>query len=163
MTAQLLFARKRAQPGIQVAVAFLCTQVKVPNVDDYKNLTCVIKYLRGTIHLQMMIGWDKTVTLTQWVDAAFLVHKDMQIHMGASLTMGIGSVISLYLKQKINTKNLSKAELVGVDDAMNFVVWTKIYFNFQTHYYPEDSPTKVLGSKNVILQDNTSTIQLERC
>lgn len=64
MTAQLLFARKRAQPGIQVAVAFLCTQVKVPNVDDYKNLTCVIKYLRGTIHLQMMIGWDKTVTLT---------------------------------------------------------------------------------------------------
>ena len=45
MTARLLFASKRARPDIQVAVAFLCTRVKEPNVDDYKKLTRVIKYL----------------------------------------------------------------------------------------------------------------------
>ena len=32
-----------------------------------------------------------------------------------------------------------EAELVGVDDAMNFVVWTKLLFDWQTHDYPENS------------------------
>ena len=36
MTAWLLFASKRAQPDIKVAVAFLCTRVKEPNVNDYQ-------------------------------------------------------------------------------------------------------------------------------
>ena len=52
--------------------------------------------------------------------------------------------------------------MVGVDDAMNFIVWTKLYFDWQTHHYSEDCPTKVFDSKNVILQDNTSIKRLER-
>ena len=86
----------------------------------------------------------------------------MRGHLGASLTMGIGSIISLSLKQKLNTKSSTEAELVGIHDAMNFVVWTKIFINWQTSNYLEDSPTKFLGHKNVILQDNTRAIQLEQ-
>jgi len=37
-TAKLLFLCKRASPDIQLAVAFLCTRVKSPDVDDYKKL-----------------------------------------------------------------------------------------------------------------------------
>ena len=37
-TAKLLFLCKRARPDIQTATAFLCTRVKSPDVDDYKNL-----------------------------------------------------------------------------------------------------------------------------
>ena len=129
MTVQLLFVSKRAQPDIQVAFTFLCTCVKASNVDDYKNLTCVIKYLREIIHLPLLIGWDESRTLTWSLDAAFAVHKDMRSHMGALLTMGIGSVISLFLKQQINKKISTEAELVGVDDAMNFVVWAKLFFD----------------------------------
>ena len=36
--AKLLFLCKRAQPDIQTAVAFLCTRVKSPDMDDYKKL-----------------------------------------------------------------------------------------------------------------------------
>ena len=38
MVAKLLFICKRGRPGIQTAVAFLCTQVKEPDEDDYKKL-----------------------------------------------------------------------------------------------------------------------------
>ena len=55
-------------------------------------------------------------------------------------------------------KRLTKAELVGVDGAMNSVVWTKLYFDWKTQHYPEDNPKKIIGSKNIIIQDNTSTI-----
>jgi hypothetical protein len=41
MVAKLLFLCKRARPGIQTAVAFLCTRVKSPDTDDYKKTsTC---------------------------------------------------------------------------------------------------------------------------
>uniref|UniRef100_A0A7S4ALR7 Uncharacterized protein n=1 Tax=Pseudo-nitzschia australis TaxID=44445 RepID=A0A7S4ALR7_9STRA len=37
-TAQLLFLSKGAGPNIQTAVAFLCTRVREPDIDDYKKL-----------------------------------------------------------------------------------------------------------------------------
>jgi hypothetical protein len=39
---KLLFLCKRARPDIQTSVAFLCTRVKNPDIDDYKKLTRTI-------------------------------------------------------------------------------------------------------------------------
>ena len=161
-TAWLLFACKQARPDIQVAVAFLCTRVKAPTEEDYKKLTWVIRYLRNTIHLPLLIGWDETGVLTWSVDAAFAVHKDMRSHTGAALTMGKGALLSMSLKQKINTKSSTEAELVGVDDAMNFVVWTKLFFDWQMQHHEEGMKSKEIGKTNILLQDNTSAIQLEQ-
>ena len=69
-------------------------------------------------------------------------------------------MLSLSTKQKINTKSSTEAELVGVDDAMNFVVWSKLFFDWQSKDYNPSEPTSQIG--NVLLQDNTSAIQLER-
>ena len=38
ITARLLFAAKQARPDIQVCVVFLCTQVKDPHEDNYREL-----------------------------------------------------------------------------------------------------------------------------
>lgn len=82
MTARLFFACKRARPDIQVGVAFLCKRFKEPTEEDYRKLARVIKYLQGTIHLPLLIGWDETGTLTWSVDAAFSVHENMCSHTG---------------------------------------------------------------------------------
>lgn len=47
-TAKLLFLCKQACPDIQTPVAFLCTRVSCPDVDDNKKLRKIIIYLRGT-------------------------------------------------------------------------------------------------------------------
>ena len=39
ITARLLYAGKRARPNIQLAVAFLCTRVSLPNENDMEKLT----------------------------------------------------------------------------------------------------------------------------
>ena len=120
---------KWARPDIQVAVFFLCTRVSDLSQQDYNKLSTVIKYIGETTHLPLLIGWDKSGVFTWSVDALFAVHQDMRSHTGAALSMGKGSLMSMSTKQKINTKSSTKAELVGVDDAMNFIVWSKLFFD----------------------------------
>jgi hypothetical protein len=69
--------------------------------------------------------------------------------------------MSMSLKQKINTKSSTEAELVGVNDAMNFVEWIQLFVEQQIISINEDSVLRTIGSDVVIQQDNTSTIQLE--
>ena len=53
-------------------------------------------------------------------------------------------------KQKINTKSSTEAELVGADDALNALLWTRLFMESQG--YRMDT---------ILMQDNKSTIQLE--
>ena len=70
--------------------------------------------------------------------------------------------MSMSCKQKLVTKSLTEAKLVGVDDVMTFVMWAKYFFQEQAKYLPDKSILKDLGNHNVIEQDNTSAIQLEQ-
>jgi hypothetical protein len=103
MTAKMLYLSKRARPDLQLAVAFLCTRVKDPDTDDWKKLTRVMKYLRATVGLPLILGIDDSGVLRWHVDAAFAVHNDMKSHTGATLTLGQGAANSDSTKQKLNT------------------------------------------------------------
>jgi hypothetical protein len=103
MVAQLLFLCKRAQPDIQTAVSFLCTRVQKPDTDDYKKLTCVIKYLHGSMLLPLTLEASNTKMMQWWVDASYGVHPDMKIHTGGVLLLGKGAVYATSTGQKINT------------------------------------------------------------
>ena len=54
-------------------------------------------------------------------------------------------------KQKLNSRSSTEAELIGVDDAMTQVLWTKLFMEAQGY------PIK----KNILYQDNKSSILLE--
>ena len=57
----------------------------------------------------------------------FAVHQDMRNHTRVTLTIGKGALLSMSVKQKINTKSSAEAEFVGVDHVMNFMVWSKLF------------------------------------
>ena len=58
MVAKLLFLCKRGRPDLQTAIAFLCTRVQAPTVDDQLKLGRVIKYLRKTRNLVLTLRAD---------------------------------------------------------------------------------------------------------
>ena len=57
--AQGLYLSKMARPDIQLAVSFLCTRVRRPDTDDYKNLERVMKYIQGNIGLPVILSIKK--------------------------------------------------------------------------------------------------------
>ena len=91
----------------------------------------MIKYVQETIHLPLVIGADGSGNLVWNIDAVFAVHSDCKSHTGTVLMMGHGAVLSISSKQKINTKSSTEAKLVGVDNAMTFVMWMKHFFQSQ--------------------------------
>jgi hypothetical protein len=150
--AKLLFLCKRARPDTQTAVAFLCTRVKGPDTDDYKKLGRVIKYLRGTKGMPLTLEGDNACIIKWWVDASFAVHPDMKSHIGGAMTLGKGAVYGTSTRQKLNTKSSTEAELVGVNDVMPQILWTRYFLEAQG-YAVNDS---------IIYQDNQSAILLEK-
>jgi hypothetical protein len=53
-------------------------------------LVHLMKYLRGTRTLPMILSANGTSILKWWVDAAFAVHPNMQGHSGGGLSLGRG-------------------------------------------------------------------------
>ena len=152
LTAKLLYLSRRARPDIQTAVAFLSTRVQNPVAEDYKKLSRCIKYLRGSKDLVLTLEPDQKMSLVRWwVDGAFAVHPDFRSHTGSVMSLGKGGTMAQSVKQKLNTRSSTEAEIVAVDDSMGNIMWTKNFLEWQG--YQLDT---------VLYQDNTSAMQLEK-
>jgi hypothetical protein len=72
--AQLLFMATRARRDIQTAVAFLTTQVKNPDEDDWGKLKWVLKYLNSPKYLKLNLTVDNLGLLKWYVDGSHNVY-----------------------------------------------------------------------------------------
>ena len=92
------------------------------------------------------------LSIVKWyVDASFAVHPDFKSHTGVAMTYGSGVPIAVSRKQKLNTRSSTEAELVGVDDGINLILWTKLFLEAQG----------IDIEVNKVFQDNQSAILLE--
>ena len=80
-------------------------------------------YLTGTMHTKLNITVDSLSTIRWYVDASYGVHSDCKGHTGMMMTLGAGASMSMSKAHKLNTKNSTKAELVGVYDALPDILW----------------------------------------
>jgi hypothetical protein len=152
LTAKLLYLCKRARPDLQTAISFLTTRVIHPDEDDWKKLTRCIRYLRDSKDLFLTLEAASDLAIKWWIDASFAVHPNMRSHTGGTMSLGKGSLYSFSRKQRINTKSSTEAELVGVDDGMPLVIWTRNFLEAQGFNVRD----------NVVFQDNQSAILLEK-
>ena len=150
MVAKALFLSKRARPDIQIAVAFLCTRVREPTIEDWNKMIRLMDYLKRTQEDCLLISMDDTGTIKWYIDVAYAVHPDMRSHTGAIMTLGKGAVTSVSSKQKVNARSSTEAELIGIDDIISNVLWTKLFMEHQG----------IEVKKNIVFQDNKSTILL---
>lgn len=151
LVAKMLYLSKRARPDIQLAVAFLCTRVSAPDVDDWKKLARTIAYLRGSAELPLTLEANDGRIVKWWVDAAFAVTHNMRSQSGGTMTLGRGSVTSSSTRQRINTRSSTEAELVAANDFLPQVLWTRYFLNEQGYGVKE----------NILHQDNQSAMMLE--
>jgi hypothetical protein len=152
IVAKTLYATKRARPDTCTAISFLTTRVREPDKDDWKKLTHLMRYIRGTRKMPLILSADGTHILKWWVDASFAVHPNMRGHSGGGLSMGRGFPDMGSSKHKMNTRSSTESEIVAADHFMPAICWTR-YFMEAQGYKVQD---------NILYQDNKSSILLER-
>jgi hypothetical protein len=145
-----MFLCKRARQDIQPAIVFLSGRTSKPNDGDWKKLIRLLNFLNRTQDDVATLEADNSQTINWYVDAAFAVHGDFKSHTGAIMTLGKGTVTSISTKQKVNTRSSTESELVGIDDVIAKMLWTKLMIEAQGF--------KV---KNIAHRDNTSSMKLE--
>jgi hypothetical protein len=126
--------------------------VKKPNEDDWKKLHCLLRCINGTRKDKLILSADRH-GIKWYIDATFAVHLDFKSHTGVNMTYGQGTPMSLSRKQKLNTRSSStEAKLVRPNDLSTLTLWTRLFMQCQG--YDID--------KNILFQDNKSTILLEQ-
>lgn len=58
--AKLLFVTKKARGDTITAISFLSTRVKCPDINDWKNLIRLLKYVKRTIDLKLTLSTDSS-------------------------------------------------------------------------------------------------------
>ena len=146
-----MFLSKRSRQDIQTGVVFLATRVREPTKQDWQKLVRLMAFLQETKNDVLTLEADDNQSSEYWIDAAFAVHPDYKSHTGAMLSLGKGAVSSLSMKQKVNSRSSTEAELIGIDDVISRVLWSKRFIEAQ-------------GFKleaNIVYRDNTSSMKLE--
>ena len=152
MVAKTLFTTKCARPDTGTSISFLTTRVREPDLDDWSKLAHLMKYVRGTRDLPLILSANGSGMLKWWIDGSHGVHPNMRGHSGGVLSMGRGAPIAPSTKQKLNTRSSTETEIVAVDQFMPAILWTRQFMEAQGYEITE----------NIIYQDNQAAILLEK-
>ena len=148
--ARLLYLAKRTRPDLLLSISYLAKRVQQPNQDDLLKLERVVKYLRGTEKMGIILEADKILNIVAYIDASHAVHDNHRSHSGTIITLGKGPIYQKSSSQKINTKSSTESEIVALSDNSSQVIWTRNFLLSQGY--------KVEPA--IIYQDNTSTMSL---
>ena len=152
--AKALLISKRSRPDIALVVAVLSGRVREPNADDLRKLRRLVDYLEGTKNLYLVLNAEGELSVFKWyVDASFATHPDFRSHTGGLMLMNEkgGAINSQSLKQKVNSRSSTEAELIGVDDMIAKVIWTANFAKMQG----------LRPGRSTLFQDNEASIILE--
>jgi hypothetical protein len=147
-----LYATKRARPDTSTTIAFLTTRERSPDKDNWTKLFHLMRYIRGTHTMPMILSANGSGIIKWWVDTSFAVHPNMRGHSGGGLSQGRGFPIVSSTNQKVNTRSFTETKIMGADDFMPAIFWNW-YFRKAQGYGVKD---------NVLFQDDNSSILLEK-
>ncbi len=157
IVAKLLYLAKRGRPDVLTVATMLCTRVQNPGQNDLKKLNRCIKYINSTRDKDLRIRSVPKTSLhvmRAYVDASFAIHVPaLRSHSGCVISIGRHAVIHFEsIKQKLNAKSSTEAEIIGVSDVLPQIIACKRFLESQLQ-------------RKVILklyQDNMSTIDMFR-
>jgi hypothetical protein len=77
---------------------------------------------------------ENTSGIKWYLDASYVVRKDMMSQTGAIMTLHQGAIQAISSKQNLNTRSSTEAEFISFDDIALKVLWTKLFFEERTRF-----------------------------
>ena len=112
----------------------------------------MMRYIRGTHTLPLIISANGSSILKWWVDASFAVHPNMRGNYGGGFSLVCKFPILSSTKKELKTRSSTKTELVGSDDFMPAICWSRYFLNYQEY--------RVL--ENILFQEKRGSILLDK-
>ena len=128
IVAKLLFVSRRCRLDIILTIAFLCTRVSIPTVQDRIKLKRLLRYLNATIDEVLVLGAESLTFVDGYIDISYAVHDDRKSHTGGCVSLGRGVLLPRSEKQKLNTKSTTESEVVGCSDMTPDSIWARNFF-----------------------------------
>jgi hypothetical protein len=125
LVAKTLYSIKRSRPNTCTAITFLTTSVRAPDKDEWNKLVHLMRYIRGTHTMSLILSSNGSGILKWWDNATFAVHPSMRGHSGGGLSLGRCFPIVSSTKQKLNARSSTETKIVGADDFMPATCWTR--------------------------------------
>jgi hypothetical protein len=104
----------RTRPDIAYAVNRLTTRTSHATMQDMIALKRVIRYLKGTTHLELVLAHDaNNLGLHAYADASYITHSDGKSHTGTCVGLGHsgGMFFSRSTKQKTTALSSTESEV----------------------------------------------------
>jgi hypothetical protein len=76
----------------------------------------------------MIMSANGSGILKWWVDTSFAVNPNMRGHSRGGLSLGRGFTIVSSTKQNLNTQSSTETDIMGADDFMLAICWTRYFF-----------------------------------
>ena len=136
---------------IQRRIAFLSTRTINPNEGDWRKRIRLLCFLKETQNDVADLEVDDCQTIQWHVDASFAVHNDFKSRTGITMTLVKGTITSVSTKQKANARSSTESKLIGIDDCVAKILWTKLFIQCQGFFV----------KMNLSHRDNTNSLKLE--
>lgn len=146
----------RTRPDILAAVSHKQTRCASPRQIDMDDLGYMIGYLANTPSRGIVIDC-KELQLYLYVDVGHATHEDKKSHSGGIASCGrLGQggvpIICKSMKQRIVALSSTEAELVGLSDLFDILLYLERLFKFLC--------IEELKRPYTVYQDNTSTMTI---
>jgi histone deacetylase 1/2 len=166
LVAKLLYLAKRVRPDVLLPVSFLATRVHGPDQDDLKKLRRILRYLKGTYQLGIVLEAEEGPLVKAYIDASYGVHSDCRSHSGMVITMGGAPIDTKSVKQRINTKSSAEAELIALSDMASRAIWCREFLLAQGYaiaparVFQDNMSTMALATKGTSSSDRTRHVSI---
>jgi hypothetical protein len=132
------------------ATVFLTTRVTKATDEDMGKLERLLKYLRGTKELGLVLDGREGLGVLAWADASYAVHPDAKGHNGTVVRVGKSLVYAQSSKQKVVSRSSTESELIALHEAIPQVLWIRRFMIAQGYKVGDTT----------VYQDNLSTMAL---
>ena len=101
-----------------VATVLLSTRVSKATKEDMSKLERLLKYLRGTRYLGLVLERRERLEVLAWADASYSVHPDAKGHHGTIVRVGKCLVYAQSSNQKVMSRSSIESELIVLHEAI---------------------------------------------
>lgn len=143
----LLYISVNTRPDISASVSILAQKVSGPNQEDWNEVKRVVKYLKGTAQLSLMLdGSSADESLIGFADANWAESKaDRKSNSGYAFRLYNGTISWSCKRQTCVALSSTKAEFIALSEACRHAKWIRnilMDFNFN------------MGKPTIIYEDN---------